>query len=592
MGEVNEVHLGEVAAPQEPAGRLFDGENLPLGRVRVHPPPAENRQMLEGPLVAADPAERQRRAQPLIVGIGVGQVAVIGEPVELGPGPRAGQRRADAPQLQVARRERGVAAGAQHVQVAVFAAEEDAAVGHGHRGRDGRLPRGAERPGLALAGKGHHIQPAVQAAVDGVLGGKDGGADGRDGAQHLGPFLAGPMAAQAVTHFRPAAVHVGTPQADGREAHQPRQIDGGFGAGDEVGFHFAAAEAEDFHPAGVVAAMPLAIDGAVGAKGLPEGGGVLLAGAVGDQPDAADRGALAGVLDPNGTAARGHHHRAARSGDVDGHAELVAPCGAAFLECQPLAAIPPVARVTQHLADEVPHPGDPPVGFQRIHFSAQGGEVHPACGDHRGAEHRFAAVDAPHHRPAGGIQHVVLAGHRAEVDIGTGHGGRGHVVAVGRPAGGRHFPQHPEAGRLQAPRHAGAIDHVHPSAGYGRRGEHRIAQGHRGRQAQRPGDPAVRHIARAAAIELGLGPVLGPRRRPVRLQTHQARKHQRGNHSPSARRTHCRSSRKSIHNLGQDPAAAPWRTPIAPRAAARCPMSAQHAGPQRRAHRALRLRPV
>ena len=146
-----QVDMGEVAPPEEPAGFLLDGEYLAFGRVGVHPAAPADRQVLERPLVASDPLDGKRGFHPLVVGVGAGEVAVVGEPVVLAVGQFAGERVANLPHPEVFGRQRGLAAGPQHVEVAVFTAEVHPALRHAGRGRDGAAEGGLERPRFALA---------------------------------------------------------------------------------------------------------------------------------------------------------------------------------------------------------------------------------------------------------------------------------------------------------------------------------------------------------------------------------------------------------------------------------------------------------
>src|SRR6185295_2976125 len=131
--------------PQEPAGVLLDREDLALRRVRVHPPASADRKMLDRPLHAPGPAETERKGEALIVRVGAGDVAVVRVPVVLWIGELSAERAADLPEFQILRGQGRLPVRTQHVEVAVLAAEDDAAVADrrrgGDRGSEGRLER-------------------------------------------------------------------------------------------------------------------------------------------------------------------------------------------------------------------------------------------------------------------------------------------------------------------------------------------------------------------------------------------------------------------------------------------------------------------
>ena len=77
--------------PEEPTGVLFDGDDLAFGGVRIKSTAAANREVLDGAFESARPAHTQGRSEALIVGVGAGEVAVVGVPIVLGAGEFAGE---------------------------------------------------------------------------------------------------------------------------------------------------------------------------------------------------------------------------------------------------------------------------------------------------------------------------------------------------------------------------------------------------------------------------------------------------------------------------------------------------------------------
>ncbi len=141
--------------------------------------------------------------------------------------------------LQILRRERRLAVGPQHVEVAVLARHVDPAVGHGDGRGDRRTERRRERPRLA-AGQRHDVQLAVQAAVDGWSRVSTGGQMDA-GSQSTSGFLsrAFGVSAQAQALLGPHAVHVVAANGHRREAQQPGQVDRRLGPLDEIGLHLS-----------------------------------------------------------------------------------------------------------------------------------------------------------------------------------------------------------------------------------------------------------------------------------------------------------------------------------------------------------------
>ena len=125
------------------------------------------------------------------------------------------------------------------------------------------------------------------------------------------------------------------------------------------------------------------------------------------------------------------------------------------------------------------------VGLEGVDPRAERGEVDPAVAHHRRTEDRLAAVDLPDDGAVGPVEHVVLAGHRAEVEVLARHRRRRDVVAVGLAAGGLELPEDFERRGVEAARHAGAVDHVDPAVGDDRRGEDGV-----GHAPRRPPDPS------------------------------------------------------------------------------------------------------
>ena len=130
-----QINSGPVTTPQEPAGFLFDGDDLPFGRVRVHPAAAADRNVLDRSLDASHPPHLQRRPDALIVGIRAADVSVIRVPVEFRIGEVARECAANLMDVEILRRQfllRGgrIPVRAEHVQVPVLAAEIDSPVGN------------------------------------------------------------------------------------------------------------------------------------------------------------------------------------------------------------------------------------------------------------------------------------------------------------------------------------------------------------------------------------------------------------------------------------------------------------------------------
>ena len=187
-------------------------------------------------------------------------------------------------------RQRRLAVGPQHVEIAVLARHVDPAAGNGDRRGDRRAERRRERPRLA-AGQRHDVQLAVQAAVDDVVARQHGRADGGRRAEHVRLLLAGAVPAQAQALLGPHPINVVAADAHRGEAQQAGQMDRRLGSLDEIRLHLAVGQAQDFDPTGVVAAVPLDVDvaGLIGA--LAERGGVFGAGVVGDHADRAQAAA-------------------------------------------------------------------------------------------------------------------------------------------------------------------------------------------------------------------------------------------------------------------------------------------------------------
>ena len=175
-------------------------------------------------------------------------------------------------------------------------------------------------------------------------------------------------------------------------------------------FGVAVQRAEDLHLPAVIEPVRLPVDPSIFADAQREGGrhrGVKL-------PQA---GFLAGIVQPDDPATRGNDQRTAVQGDVPRAQELLLARDAAFEMRTPIGPAPAIAAETEPLFDEVPRPAERTVRFQRVHARSERGEVDSLPADHGRAEDRFATEDLLDQRAGDGVDHVIAARHRAEVQV-------------------------------------------------------------------------------------------------------------------------------------------------------------------------------
>src|SRR5262245_62577668 len=106
-----------MTTPEHAAGVLLRRDNLAFGRMSIEPTAAADGQVLDGPFQTTGPAHAQWRFEVLGVGIGAGEVTVVGVPVVFGVGQRTGERAADFGNLQIGRRKLSLSARTEDIQV-------------------------------------------------------------------------------------------------------------------------------------------------------------------------------------------------------------------------------------------------------------------------------------------------------------------------------------------------------------------------------------------------------------------------------------------------------------------------------------------
>ena len=135
------VYAGPVPPPQEPAGFLFYGEDLPLGGMRVHPAATADWYVFKGAFVASNPLDFKRKLQALIIRVSACRIAKIREPVVFRISEPACKRATNLLQLKVFGWQRYLPARSEDIQIPILAAEIYPAVADSRRGGN-RLSKG------------------------------------------------------------------------------------------------------------------------------------------------------------------------------------------------------------------------------------------------------------------------------------------------------------------------------------------------------------------------------------------------------------------------------------------------------------------
>src|SRR6478735_2218654 len=130
----------------------------------------------------------------------------------------------------------------------------------------------------------------------------------------------------------------------------------GFGAFDEIGFHFVAGQLENLDAAGVVSAVPLDIDVAGGIGALAECGGVFVAGVFGNYADRSELRRGASVFQEDGASAGRHDDGFADEANIARADKVILPVDAVLAVFEPGFAAPAIAIELHNILYEVPGP--------------------------------------------------------------------------------------------------------------------------------------------------------------------------------------------------------------------------------------------
>ncbi len=168
----------------------------------------------------------------------------------------------------------------------------------------------------------------------------------------------------------------------------------------------------------------------------------------------------------------------------------------------PVGTTPAIPFKPDHFPDEVPCPDDPPGLFQCVHPRSQRGQVHATVSDSRCREDWLPAVNLCDDLAILPIQHVVVAGHRADVEIRPGDGRCRNVVAVSGATARRERPAHLMRQGIDGVHHPGTVDHEDLAVGDNRCAEQGIRAGDGSHQSHRERQRLSRGISGPDRIPL------------------------------------------------------------------------------------------
>ena len=276
-----------------------------------------------------------------------------------------------------------------------------------------------------------------------MLARQDWRADRRGRAQDLRLLLTRPMTAQAHALLGLDAIHVLAPDGDGRQSEQTRQVNGRLRPLHEIGLQLVgvAGQPEDLDPARVVAAMPLDVHVAGVVRALPERGGKLGSVISRDLSHDAELRPISRIVQEHRPATGRNDDRPIDEAQVARAHEVIAPCHAVLAIGQPLLAAPAVAVKPDNLFHEVPRPSHCAIGFDRIDVGTERCEVRPVGRGRGRRQNRLAAVDDANDVSRCPVQHVVVAGRRADMQVLSDDRRGRDVVAVPRSAARGDLPQ-------------------------------------------------------------------------------------------------------------------------------------------------------
>ena len=249
-------------------------------------------------------------------------------------------------------------------------------------------------------------------------------------------------------------------------------------------WNVVAIEPEDFDAARVVASMPLAIDGAVFAEALAEGGWVFLAGEGRDDAHGTELGFVTFICEPDGASAGREDDGLFVGGDVHGAAEGVLPIDTAVLVGEPGGAVPAIAFELHDFTDEVPFPADGAVGLEGVYLGPKGSEVDAITVDDGGTEDRFATGYLTDDGAVTDIQDDVRSGRGAEVEEAVDEGRGGDVVAVDGAAGCWCLPDDVARLGIDTEGDAGCVDDVDAAIDPGGGSEDGVGEGDGGDESE------------------------------------------------------------------------------------------------------------